>query len=52
MYELFRNKLPQLTPGCDIVCIISSPEVRTLEQEQLDEILSQLLQEAGLYKNQ
>ena len=51
MYELLRVKLPELKEGSDIVCIISSPEVRSLDHQVLDQILSQQLAEANLYKN-
>lgn len=50
IYELFRGELPYLEPRCDIVCIITSAEVRSLESQVLKAELKGLLTDAKLYR--
>lgn len=51
MYELFRAEFPLLQPHCDIVCIVTSPEVRLAEHGVLKAELQALLAEAKLYSH-
>lgn len=50
VYELFRHELPQLNQACDIVCIVTSAEVKTADKEQVASELRSLLASLGLYK--
>jgi ribonuclease P protein component len=50
VYEQIRSELPKLEPQSDVVCIISSDEIRELEGSVLREILMSALIEAGVYK--
>lgn len=48
IYELFRQQLPQLQDGVDIVCIVTHPGVRTMDSKELVVAFESLLLEAGL----
>lgn len=50
LYEVFRERLGQLPPNADIVCIVGSAEVATISHDELAGALDSLLKEAGLYK--
>lgn len=50
IYEIFRHELPKLRPATDIVCIVTSAELRTLPSNEVNILLKQLLKQAGLYK--
>ncbi len=49
VYECFRQEMPLLVPNSDIVCIISSADVRGLEAGLLRADITSLLEESGLY---
>jgi len=51
VYELFRAELPLLEQRCDIVCIITSPEIRLIEHSVLEAELQSLLSDAKLYSS-
>lgn len=48
-YELLRTELPLLEQKCDLVCIITSAEVRSIEPRALKAEIQSLLKEAKLY---
>jgi ribonuclease P protein component len=50
LYELFRHELSKLTPNVDIICIVTSSEVRTMTADELYKELASSLQRANLYK--
>ena len=52
MYELFRHELADIRDGSDVVCIISSPEIRSVGHEELRDLVRSMLLEADLYKKQ
>jgi len=48
VYEQLRLLLPQLPPNSDIVCIITSAEVRTMPSHDLQKLLHDTLRQAAL----
>jgi len=50
MYELFRASSDSIEQSSDIVCIVTSAEVRTMSSEELAREFFQQLKETGLYK--
>lgn len=50
VYEEIREQLPNLEPQSDVVCIVSSDEIRELDGLVLREILTSSFIEAGVYK--
>lgn len=48
LYELFRDQLPHMSGGIDIVCIVTHPSVRTMGAEELREAVCNMLLEAGI----
>lgn len=50
IYEVIRKELPHLTPASDIVLMVFSSELISLPYEELDEMIRQLFDQAGLYK--
>lgn len=50
MYEIMRRELPDIKPGSDIVAIIFSAEVRTMEHPELEALTKQSLEQLGVYK--
>jgi ribonuclease P protein component len=50
MYEILRTEIPKLGIY-DMVFIVVSAEVRSVEHQVLAEIVYKLLDEAGIYKN-
>lgn len=51
VYELFRLELDSLKQQSDIVCIVTSSEVRTMQAADLKRQLKDSLNQAGLYNN-
>lgn len=51
LYEIFRGELPRIKESYDIVCIVSSPEVRDMEFSELKENVETMLSSANLYKD-
>ena len=43
VYETVRRELPALDPQCDLVFIVSSSELMTIPQNELDDTIQQLL---------
>lgn len=50
IYEIIRHELPQFRTNFDIVILVVSAEVRTMETVELYRSIRQLGLEAGLYK--
>ena len=50
LYELFRHELPKLHQNRDIVCIVTSADVGTIDHETLANELQSLLTSLRLYK--
>lgn len=51
VYEILRHELPLIKGSYDIVCIVSSPEVREMEFEALRGQIKEMLSDANLYKD-
>jgi len=49
IYEQIRHVLPQCPPQRDIVCIVTSAEVKTIESERLKQVVLGVFKEANLY---
>ena len=49
VYEVFRRELPQLRDKSDIVCIVTSAEVRSLDHDELTKVIQEALKSGGLY---
>lgn len=49
LYEQFRRELPRLKPHQDIVCIVTSSELRTKPAGEIEQLLIGELGRAGLY---
>lgn len=50
LYELLRHELPDFHQGRDIVCIVTSAEVRLIDPKRLRQELQGLLRESDLYR--
>lgn len=50
LYELLRRELPTIKPNYDIVVLIFSRDVETIDHSELRHTLRQNLTQAGLYK--
>lgn len=50
IYEIIRHELPSITRPHDIVVMVFSGEVLSMEHEELSETLKQLFSQADLYK--
>lgn len=48
VYEIFRTHLPNITEVYDIVCIITTPEVATMQHQELTQAVADQLQQAGI----
>lgn len=51
IYEVIRNELPLLSPNSDIVCIVTSAEVRDINALALRGELQSLFKNSRLYNN-
>lgn len=51
IYEIFRNELPLMKETYDIVCIVSSPDARDMEFDELRGNIQSMLASAGIYKD-
>lgn len=51
IYEVLRHEHPLIQEGIDVICVVGSPDVRSLEYDDLKNSVSTRLREAGLYKN-
>ncbi len=51
IYELFRAELDNLEPRLDVVCIVTSSEMMTMDAHALRQQLHDSFVQAGLYKN-
>ncbi len=52
VYELLRKETENLAPATDMVCIITSADVRNMDAAELRQELRQRLKETGLYKTE
>ncbi|MEI6228488.1 MAG: ribonuclease P protein component [Candidatus Saccharibacteria bacterium] len=50
VYEYIRTQLPEFTDVFDIVFVITSPEMRDIEYDEIISQLSQILNQAGIVK--
>lgn len=50
LYEIIRNNLDNISPGNDVVILVSSPEVRNLPSKELHNAVEKLLVETKIYK--
>lgn len=50
LYEIVRHELPTLRSGVDVVFIVVSPEVLTLDHATLNGLVRQLFASGRLYK--
>lgn len=51
LYEIIRLDLPAIQPNADIVCIVTSPDVKTLPHDTLVSEIRELFSSSDLYKN-
>jgi len=51
IYEQVRLLLPDILPQYDIVCIVSSNELKVAASHELAELIHSSFKEAGIYKN-
>jgi ribonuclease P protein component len=52
LYETIRLMIPTITPpGVDIVFIVTSSDMRNMTPGDITQLVTELLQEAGVYKN-
>ena len=51
IYEVVRNEMPNLEPKHDIVLLVFSSEVVGIPHEELVDLIKQLFESAGIYKN-
>lgn len=51
LYEIVRQDIPNMQGVYDIVIIVSSAEVRTIEAGELQQLIKRLFDEAGLYNS-
>ena len=51
VYEYIRTQLPEFTDVFDIVFIITSPEMRDIEYNEIISQIRQVLVQAGIIKN-
>lgn len=49
LYEILRGVMPRVTTAHDIVCIVSSGEVMTMEHTELEAHVQQLLAQSTVY---
>lgn len=49
VYEAVRKELPGIQPSKDIVLIVFSSEVQTIEHDELTETIEYLFDQAGIY---
>lgn len=50
LYEIIRRELPKLKPDTDLVLIVISAEVLTMDHQQLETEILGSFNEAGIYK--
>lgn len=50
IYEIVRLELPKLQPASDVTILVFSSEVITMPASELHETVTQLFEQAGLYK--
>lgn len=50
LYEIVRQQLPLLRSNSDVVILVFSAELLTMEHQQLQQLLTQLFSRAKLYK--
>ena len=50
LYEQFRVALPDLQQNIDIVCFVTTASLRTMPLAELNQCITSLLSEAGVYK--
>lgn len=51
VYELFRNEITSIKSPYDVVCIVTSQEIREMSAEELKLLIQTEINKAGLYKN-
>ena len=51
VYEYIRTQIPQFTEVYDIVMIVTSGELKTIEYDEIISQISQMLKQAGIIKN-
>ncbi len=50
VFEIIREELPRFKKPYDVVCIVSSAELRTMDTSELHQLIQSSFSDAGLYK--